>query len=182
MREDRALLIASLLAILLMTFHITDDYVRGYDPLSRHGFMTAVLILLVWLCGTLLLAARRWGFIIMILGGLFGAAMPVIHLTGRQSAQELGFFFLWTMMGVSLSGLFTAILGRELWALERDRRTKQRRTMKGEVSRARPDCPASRLRLRPSRLVCGFQSKLLNLSWSIHLRTWGWLVQHSPYP
>jgi len=51
------LTIASLLSILFMTFHLTDDIVRGVEP-GTFSNLTAVRILVVWLYGTLVLAER----------------------------------------------------------------------------------------------------------------------------
>ena len=64
---------------------LTDDIVRG---ISKGGpSNTAVLILVVWLYGTLVLAERRSGYVIMLLVGLFAAAMPVIHMRGAHYGE-----------------------------------------------------------------------------------------------
>jgi hypothetical protein len=54
------LTIASLLSILFMTFHLTDDIVRGMEP-GTFSDLIAVPILVVWLYGTLVLAEKRSG-------------------------------------------------------------------------------------------------------------------------
>ncbi|HVT39935.1 MAG TPA: hypothetical protein VHE78_12870 [Gemmatimonadaceae bacterium] len=56
------LTIASLLSMLL-AFHLTGDIVRGMAP-GGLSSLFAVLILVVWLCGTRVLAERRSGYII----------------------------------------------------------------------------------------------------------------------
>jgi hypothetical protein len=61
------LTIASLLSILFMTFHLTDDIVRGMEPGTLSNLI-AVPILVVWLYGTLVLAERRSGYVIILLG------------------------------------------------------------------------------------------------------------------
>ena len=55
MKHNAMLTVASLLSILLMTFHLTDDDVRGMEE-GGASHLTAVPILVVWLYGTLMLA------------------------------------------------------------------------------------------------------------------------------
>ena len=103
----------SLLTALLMTVHITDDIVRGISP-ARPDNIGAVVFFAVWLIGTLMLAERRLGQIIMLLGGVFAAAMPVLHMTGRGygaiAKSSGGFFFIWTLIAVGSLGTLAAIL------------------------------------------------------------------------
>ena len=62
MKHNVMLTVASLLSILFMTFHLTDDIVRGW--LSGTSInLTALPICVVWLYGTLLLAERRSGYV-----------------------------------------------------------------------------------------------------------------------
>ena len=112
-----------LLSILLLSFHLTQDSLRvpagSWD--AGPGNLVAILILLVYLCGTLLLAERRSGYVIMLLGGIFTAAMPVLHLTGAGlSVKARAFFFLWTLFALGVTGAFSVILAaRELWTFKR---------------------------------------------------------------
>ena len=113
------LTITSLLSILLMTLHITDDIVRGISPPAADNIV-AVVIFVVWLLGTLVLADRRSGYVIQLLGGLFAAAMPVLHMTGSRypaiATSSGGFFFIWTLIAVGVTGTFSVILSaRALW-------------------------------------------------------------------
>jgi len=113
------LVIASLISMLLLSLHFVDDIQRGISP-ARADNIGAVVILLVWLVGTLLLAERRIGLVIMLLGGVFGAGMPVLHMRGARYptivAGEGGFFFLWTLVAVGVTGSYCIILAlRELW-------------------------------------------------------------------
>ena len=123
LEHDVLLRIASLLSILLMTLHVTDDIVRGLSP-ARADNIFAVVIFVVWLYGTLVLAERRSGYVIMLLGGLFAAAMPVLHMTGsgyRAIAQSSGgFFFVWALLAIGVTGTLSVILSaRALWSLRR---------------------------------------------------------------
>lgn len=75
MKHGRLLTIASLLTILFFTFHLADDIVRGIEPGTLTN-LTAVPIFVFWLYGALVLAERRSGYIITLLGGLFSLASP----------------------------------------------------------------------------------------------------------
>ena len=119
MKPNALLTITSLLSILLMSVHITDDIVRGISP-ARPDNIGAVVIFVVWLVGTLMLAERRLGYVIMLLGGVFAAAMPYLHMTGRGypaiAKSSGGFFFVWTLIAVGVSGTLAVILSLQgLW-------------------------------------------------------------------
>jgi len=55
MKQTVTLTITSLLSILLVTFHVSDDVVRGMEK-GGVSNLTVVPILVVWLYGTLALA------------------------------------------------------------------------------------------------------------------------------
>jgi len=123
MKPDVLLTIASLLSILLMTFHFTDDIVRGMEP-GGTSTIYAILILVVWLDGTLMLAQRRSGYVIMLLGSILGSGVPVIHMMGAgmiggRIANSSGvFFWVWTLIALGLTALFSVILSvHGLWRL-----------------------------------------------------------------
>src|SRR5262245_37249 len=128
MRPKVLLPIASLLSILLLTLHVTDDIVRGISKAESSN--TALIVLVVFLYGTLVLAERRSGHIIMLLVGLFAAGMPVIHMRGAHYGEIArsagGFFFVWTLWALGGLGGFTFILSaRGLWSLRKGRQTRQ---------------------------------------------------------
>ena len=112
----------SLIAAVLMTLHVTDDIVRGISPPSVALLSNVIgpLIFVVWLIGPLTLAERRSGLVIMLLGGVFAAAMPVLHMRGSGYleivASDGGFFFVWTLYAVGITGALSIILAaRSLW-------------------------------------------------------------------
>ena len=122
MNEHAILVVTSLLSILLLTLHITDDIVRGIS--QAEPATTAVVVLVLFLYGTLVLAERRWGHVIMLLVGLFAAAMPVMHMRGVHYPEIVksagGFFFVWTLWALGGLGGLTFILAvRGLWRLRR---------------------------------------------------------------
>jgi len=125
MKHGATLTIASLLSILLMSFHLSDDVVRGMEPGGTKN-IAGVLILAAWLYGTLALAGRRSGYIIMLAGSLLGAFVPVVHmresgLVGGEIAGSGGvFFWVWTLLALGVTGTFTLILAAQgLWSLRR---------------------------------------------------------------
>jgi hypothetical protein len=103
-----------------MTFHLTDDIVRGMEP-GTLSDLIAVPILVVWLYGTLVLAERRSGYVIILLGSLLGLVVPVIHMKGAgvggAIAKSSGaLFFIWTLLALGVTALFSVILSvRGLW-------------------------------------------------------------------
>jgi hypothetical protein len=119
------LTIASLLSVLFLTFHLADDIVHGFEPGGLSNLMGGVLISVVWLYGTLVLAERRSGYIIMFLGSLFSLVVPIIHMKGKGVGvtSSIGhssghFFFVWTLIAIGVTGLFSVILSaRGLWSL-----------------------------------------------------------------
>jgi hypothetical protein len=125
MKHNITLTITSLLSILLMTFHLSDDVVRGFEP---GGFknVSGVLILAVWLYGTLVLAGRRSGCIIILLGSLLGSVVPLAHmrgagLVGGRIANSSGMlFWVWTLIALGVTATVSVILSaRGLWSLRR---------------------------------------------------------------
>jgi len=122
MKENVMLTITSLLSILLLTLHITDDIVRGISKAESSNIALAVLVVLLY--GTLVLAGRRLGYVTTLLVGLFAAAMPVIHMRGSHygdiARSAGGFFFVWTLWALGGLGGLTFILSvRGLWSLRR---------------------------------------------------------------
>src|SRR6516162_1009282 len=120
MKQNVMLTIASLLSILFVTFHLTDDIVRGMQP-GTLSDLIVLPILVVWLHGTLVLAGKGSGYVIILLGSLLGLVVPVIHMKGTgvggAIARSSGaFFFIWTLLALGVTALFSVILsGRELW-------------------------------------------------------------------
>jgi hypothetical protein len=76
--------------------------------------------MVVWLYGALVLAERRSGYVIMLLGSLLAFAVPVLHMKGKGvgvasgiAKSSGGFRFVWMLVG-----LFSVILSaRLLWSL-----------------------------------------------------------------
>ncbi|MFN7943008.1 MAG: hypothetical protein U0X73_15565 [Thermoanaerobaculia bacterium] len=129
MKPSAYLLVASLVSILLFTFHLADDVVRDFEP-GTLANLSAVPIFVLWLYGTTVLAGRRSGYVITLLGGLFSLVVPLAHMRGRGvgAASSLAhtsgqLFFVWTLLAIGVTGLFSVLLSaRGLWSLRRGRR------------------------------------------------------------
>jgi len=106
------LTVTSLLSIILLSLHIAEDIVLGFSGGGLTNLI-GIAILVVYLCGTLLLSDRRLGLVIVLVGSLLAAGMPVIHMTGagvgvKRSAGA--FFFVWTLYALGITGTFGVIL------------------------------------------------------------------------
>jgi hypothetical protein len=122
MKQNAILVVTSLLSILLLTLHITDDIVRGISKAESSN--TALIVLVILLYGTLVLAERRSGHVIMLVVGFFAALMPVMHMRGAHygdiAKSAGGFFFVWTLWALGgLGGLTFVLSARGLWSLRR---------------------------------------------------------------
>ncbi|HUK89139.1 MAG TPA: hypothetical protein VLZ81_01980, partial [Blastocatellia bacterium] len=60
------------------------------------------------------LAERRSGYVIVLLGSLLASAVPVIHMkgagVGEIAKSSGGFFFVWTLIALGVTGIFSVIL------------------------------------------------------------------------
>jgi hypothetical protein len=122
MKQNGPLTIASLLSIMLFTVHLAHDIIFGLDSMTRAGTLTFLLIMLVSLYGTVELAGRRAGYVVTLLLGLLAAGLPVLHRAGGPRSAGRGFFFVWTLLALGASGVFSAVLSaRGLWSTTRGR-------------------------------------------------------------
>ena len=117
MKQNVTLTIASLLSILFMTLHMADDIVRGMEP----GTLTDLIvlpILVVQLYGTLVLAGKRSGYILLLLVSLLELVVPVVHMKGAGVGAAIAnsngaFFFVWTLLALGVTALFSVILSAQ---------------------------------------------------------------------
>ena len=130
MKETNLLTVSSLISLLFLSFHLADDIVRGFEKGGLPN-LTAVPICVVWLYATLLLTERRSGYVIILLGSLLGCFVPYVHMKGkgigigsRIYGTHGSFFFIWTLLAIGLTSLFSVILSvRGLWRLRRGTRS-----------------------------------------------------------
>jgi hypothetical protein len=124
MKPNLMLTITSLLLIILVMLHLAQDVAYGYEPGNINN-LVAVPIAVIWLYGTLLLAGRRSGYIIILLFSLFSLVVPLVHSQGKgfgvasRMANTGGhLFFVGGLLAIGVLGIFSAILCvRGLWSL-----------------------------------------------------------------
>jgi len=129
MNPNRTLTITSLILITLVMAHLAQDIAYGYEP-GNISNLIAVPIAVVWLCGTLMLAGRRSGYIIILLFSLFSLVVPLVHsqgkgfgLASRMAYTSGHFFFVFSLLAIGVLGIFSVILCvRGLWSLPWRRR------------------------------------------------------------
>lgn len=114
MKRDTVLIVLSLLNALFFGLHLTGDIVFGIEKGGRE-ILVGVLILAIYLYGAVGLQGRLSGFIILLLGALGSAALPVIHTMGRPLGERFaqlpgGFFFIWTLLTTGATGLVASVL------------------------------------------------------------------------
>ena len=126
MRHNTVLIVLSLLNALFFGLHLTGDVVFGIEEGGRE-ILVGVLILAVYLYGAVGLPERLTGYIILLVGGLASAALPVMH-TGRPLGERFaqlpgGFFFIWTLLTMGATGLVAFVLSvQAIWSLRQRRR------------------------------------------------------------
>lgn len=124
MKHNVTLTVLSLLTLLFVIFHLADDIRIGLAPPGLSNLI-GIGVAAVWLYGTLALAGRRSGYIIVLLGSIVGVGVPVIHMRGPHGmlgphlTQAGGvFFFVWTLLAMGTMAAVCVILSvHGLWSL-----------------------------------------------------------------
>lgn len=130
MKNSTMLTVSSLLAIVLFSIHMAFDIVHGVERGDRADLIGTVVIEVVWLCAALLLAERRSGLIILLLGAILAVGVPALHMNpagiGAKYAESSGaVFFFWSLLALGVSGGFSLVLSlRGLWDLRPDQSGK----------------------------------------------------------
>jgi hypothetical protein len=126
LKHNTVLIVLSLLNALFFALHLAGDVVFGLETGGR-DILVGVLILAVYLYGAVGLPERLAGYIILLVGGLASAALPVMH-TGRPLGERFaqlpgGFFFIWTLLTMGATGLVAFVLSvQAIWSLRQRRR------------------------------------------------------------
>jgi len=114
MKPTRMLTALSLLQVLFMTFHLTDDTLRARPGTveAMGSTFVAVPVLVFFLYAALLLVQRRSGLIIILVQSVLSIGMPLIHMTGTWGVggSKPSFFFIWTMFVLAVTGLLATFL------------------------------------------------------------------------
>ena len=113
MKRTDLLSATSLLSVLLLALHISQDIVFGFDRAGLNH-LVGVAILLVIVCGAVLLRERKVGTVIMLLGGLMAAGMMPLHMRNGLRPEFLersgALLFIWTLYVLAVNGTFSVIL------------------------------------------------------------------------
>lgn len=129
MKQNPALAVTLVLSVVLTSLHITDDIVRKFEPGKGETYII-VFMMAILLYATLVLADRRSGLVIILLGSLGAAYVPSLHmqgagLVGGRIAGSSGIFlWVWTLIALAVCGVVSAGLAlTALWRLQwgRDR-------------------------------------------------------------
>lgn len=123
MKENVMITLSSLASIVLTTFHLTGDYALGIEKTGKAIFIV-VPVAVVFLYGAVVLAERWPRYIVILLGSLLGLYAVYIHAQsariGEIAQSSGGFFFIWVLIALGVSSLFSVILAvRGLWSLQR---------------------------------------------------------------
>ena len=124
MKDNVILTISSLLTIVFTVFHVASDIALGIDKAGPADLFILVPVVVVFTYGTLVLAGRTPGYIIIVLGSLLGLYVSYIHLKSPHIAERVvqsgGYFFIWTILAMSVTSLFSVILSTQgLWRIQR---------------------------------------------------------------
>lgn len=117
MKHQKTLIVTSLMALLLFTFHYAQDIVLGIEPGDVSTYI-GVLIVVAWLYPLLVLAGRRSGYLINLFFSLAALVMPVLHMKGAgllghsRSTLEFfpAFFWVWTTFAICVTGALAFLL------------------------------------------------------------------------
>ena len=103
----------TVLSVVLLSLHISQDIVFGLDPAGLNH-LVGVAILLVIVCGALLLHTRLAGTIIMLLGGVMALGMLPLHMRHGLRPELLersgALLFVWTIYVLGVNGALSIIL------------------------------------------------------------------------
>lgn len=125
MKHRRTLQITSLLSILFFSLHWADDVVRGFAPGGGvWSVYPGLLMLTVWLYGTVVLLERRSGVALILLFSFLASVIPVLHIQGpgmvggRIEGSSGMLFWVWTLLGLGVTAILSFVLSAHgLWSL-----------------------------------------------------------------
>ncbi len=119
----------TLITALFLTIHVADDIARGIDTIGLHSLI-AMLVLGLWLFGTLVLSGRLWGYVLQLLLALLGLGVVFIHLKGTHMSQIAvssgGVLFVWVLFALGTTSFLSVLL--VVQGLMSSRKTVDRRS------------------------------------------------------
>ena len=126
MKPNDLLTVTSMLSLVLLSVHVSDDIAHGFDSAGLMNFIP-IAVLAAFVYATLVLRERLAGRIVMVLVAILAAGMPLIHLRSariNEVAQAAGgMFFIWTLWALGVTGILGLILTvAETWRLRTEKR------------------------------------------------------------
>lgn len=133
MKHNVLLTITSLITLLFLSFHHADDVVRGFAP-GKFSNLIVIGFIVIWLyVTTLVYAGRRAGYILILILSLLAFGVPIIHMSGagmsggRIANSRGAFFFVWTLVVIGGTGLFSVLLAAQgLWSSRRSNNSNEK--------------------------------------------------------
>ena len=122
MKHHVVLTVTSVISILLVILHVSDDIVRGFES-GGFKHIQLILTMSVWLYATVALAEGRVKYTLMLLGSLLGVVVSLAHmrgvgLVGGRIAGTSG-MLLWVytvlVLGVTTT-VSVALSARGMWS------------------------------------------------------------------
>jgi hypothetical protein len=118
MKDNIILTISAVLTVVLTMFHVTSDVQLGLDKPGLGFLFILAPVMVVFLYGALVLFGRRSGYITILVGSLFALAVCYLHLSSprivERAAQPGGYFFIWTLLAIAVTALFSIVLAARL--------------------------------------------------------------------
>ena len=123
MTHKKMLAGTSLFSILLLSFHLAQDtlHAKPGTTAAGAGNLTGIVILFALLAGTVLLAERRSGQIIMLICAVASMGVAALHFTGGADLNKhsAALFFVWCLIALGVTGLLSLVLSvseiRRVW-------------------------------------------------------------------
>jgi hypothetical protein len=113
MKPSVLLTATTMITALFLTLHVADDIARGMDTIGLYSLIV-ILVLGLWLYGTLVLSGRRWGYILQLLLSFIGLGVVIIHLRGAHMGQIAvssgGVLFVWTLFVLGTTSFLSMLL------------------------------------------------------------------------
>jgi len=113
MKPSVLLTATTMITAVFLTLHVADDIARGMDTIGLHS-LVVILVLGLWLYGTLVLSGRRWGYILQLLLSIIGLGVVIIHLRGAHMGQIAvssgGVLFVWTLFVLGTTSFLSMFL------------------------------------------------------------------------
>lgn len=119
--HDKSASLLALLIAVLLTAHVSQDVVYGFEEGDRSDLIAAA-ILGVWLYVALTFSGRRAGYLLLLLASFLAPVVSLAHMSGAGAGEDLpageGLFFVWTLIGIGVTAPVALLVSVEgLWGL-----------------------------------------------------------------